>query len=334
MFGYGDGGIEQAFLNTARLLEQEGRDVTHLTHPRALVNPPLRQAVGDRLLHCGNRNLLDPIAWLRLYRLVRRQRPELILAHGNRAIRLLRRVRGGARLVAMVHNERVRHSIGCDGVICVSNWLRELAVQSGQPAERAWHVPNVLSLQQRPPEPRSRLRQPLWIGSLGRLVDDKGYDLLLRAVASLQGKLRIAGVRIGGEGPARPKLERLASDLGVQLELPGWIERRESFLRGLDLFCLPSRRESFGMALTEAMWACVPTLASDTQGPCEITENGRLGYIFRQDDVEDLADTLYSAVERTNNTLAMATLAQSEVVARYSDAAIGERLRQVLGSLD
>jgi glycosyltransferase involved in cell wall biosynthesis len=105
------------------------------------------------------------------------------------------------------------------------------------------------------------------IGYAGRLVPEKGLDVLLDAAATLPGSV----VRLIGNGPLRGELESGAARLGVDLEIDDGV-RHEEMARAyasFDVLVLPSRttltwEEQFGRALVEALWCGVPVVGSDS----------------------------------------------------------------------
>jgi len=134
-------------------------------------------------------------------------------------------------------------------------WLRSI----GQ--RKVLVIPNpVLAA---PNGPAAPLQRPM-ILALGRLVEQKGFDILIRAfgrVATAHPAWRLA---IFGEGPERAKLASLIEQrrLSARIELPGPTADPNSVLRSADLFVLSSRYEGFPNALCEAMalgLACVTT---------------------------------------------------------------------------
>jgi glycosyltransferase involved in cell wall biosynthesis len=131
---------------------------------------------------------------------------------------------------------------------------------------------------------------PLVVGSLGRLDAVKGYDLLLRGLARLDG----VRVVVGGEGTDRPELARLAGELGVadRVDLPGWSDEPAAALRGFDVFCLPSRSEGFPLSVVEAMLAGLPVVATRVGSVAELVADGRAGLLVERDDVDGLVAAL------------------------------------------
>jgi glycosyltransferase involved in cell wall biosynthesis len=104
------------------------------------------------------------------------------------------------------------------------------------------------------------------VGAVGRLHPSKGMDVLIsafRAAAPAHAALAILG-----EGPQRAELERLRGG-DRRIHLLGYRSAVGDCLRDLDLFVSPSREESFGLAILEAMGAGLPVLATAAEGPGE-----------------------------------------------------------------
>lgn len=116
-----------------------------------------------------------------------------------------------------------------------------------------------------PPQPaRHRERSPLVVGAAGRLTAQKGFDLLLSAVATLRRRGRDVVVLIAGEGREHAALAERAR--GLPVRFLGHVQDVPALLRQLDVFCLPSRREALPFAVLEAMahgLACVTTAVGD-----------------------------------------------------------------------
>jgi L-malate glycosyltransferase len=96
---------------------------------------------------------------------------------------------------------------------------------------------------------------------------------------------------LGGDGPERPLVERLARDLGIchKIIFTGKVRETGPILEIADLFLLPSETESFGLAALEAMAEGVPVISSNTGGIPEVNEHGFSGYLSNVGDVEDMS---------------------------------------------
>ncbi|MBN7118546.1 glycosyltransferase [Pseudomonas oleovorans] len=103
------------------------------------------------------------------------------------------------------------------------------------------------------------------IGAVGRLVAEKGFALLIEAVAGWLKAHPGDRLVIVGEGPEREALLALAQRLGVvdQVYLPGHVAEAPRLYQAFDLLCIPSRQEGLGLVLPEAVIAGIPVLATD-----------------------------------------------------------------------
>jgi glycosyltransferase involved in cell wall biosynthesis len=128
------------------------------------------------------------------------------------------------------------------------------------------------------------------VGSLGRLVEQKRFDVLVRALASLEG---VTAVIVGG-GPERPALEELAAALDVsdRLVITGWTADARSYLPTFDVFVLPSDFEGFPLSIPEAMLAGLPIVATDVGSVAEAVSDGETGLLVQRGDADAVAAAL------------------------------------------
>ena len=122
------------------------------------------------------------------------------------------------------------------------------------------------------------------VGAVGRLHASKGMDVLISAFRAAAPER--AALVIVGEGPQRAELERLCAG-DPRIHLIGYRANVYDCLRDLDLFVSPSREESFGLAIIEAMTTGVPIIATAAEGPGEflldqpvvLVEPGSVGHL-------------------------------------------------------
>jgi glycosyltransferase involved in cell wall biosynthesis len=128
------------------------------------------------------------------------------------------------------------------------------------------------------------------LGSIGRLDRQKGYDVLLVALA----RLPDARLVLVGDGPERNALERLAGELGVRprVHFAGRRADARDQLSAFDVFVLPSRFEGFPLAILEAMLAGVPVVATSVGSVAEAVLDGVTGSLVAPDDPGALTDAL------------------------------------------
>ncbi|MEI8608444.1 glycosyltransferase [Enterovibrio sp. Hal110] len=134
------------------------------------------------------------------------------------------------------------------------------------------------------------------IVSVGHLTNQKGYDLLIRALAALKRTDVVA--HIAGRGPLQGELEALSEELGIrnQVVFHGFMSNPFPLIKACDLFVLASRFEGFPNALVEARTIGIPVLASNCRGGIfEILGEGDRS--FQTDNSDDLKDKLADFVQ-------------------------------------
>jgi glycosyltransferase involved in cell wall biosynthesis len=260
-------------------------------------------------------------AALPLRRLLRRERPDVLCSfmdHANCVALLASRGLADApAVVAGVQNppstslQRVPAPIRgairagmralyprADAVVALSRGVGdELARMIPGVAGRLAVIPNAgMDAAVAPPAvraPRPPDAAPVLV-ACGRLVPQKGYPVLLRALARVREQVP-ARLQILGEGPLRAELGELAASLGVDdaVAFEGFQADPAAWMGAADVFVLSSQYEGFGNVIVEAMAAGAPVVATDCPyGPGEILEGGRHGILVPPGDPEALAAAL------------------------------------------
>ena len=175
------------------------------------------------------------------------------------------------------------------------------------------------------------------IGYVGRLVEEKGVEILMRAVADLDGSWRL---RILGSGPLRTWLEELAQELGISAKVtfdpPIPSSQMPRYLNGLDALVLPSLtrpnwKEQFGRVLIEAMACGVPVIGSDSgQIPHVI---GEAGLVFSEGDAQSLLKELQRLMDHPPLRVQLSSRGRERVLAHYTQARIAAETYQVYKEL-
>ena len=119
------------------------------------------------------------------------------------------------------------------------------------------------------------------IGTIGRLDTQKGVCFLLRAASIILKLFPETIFLVVGDGPLRPQLEKLSQDLNISRKVlfTGWIEDVPKVLSVMDIFCLPSLWEAFGIVLAEAMAMRLPIVATNVEGIPEVMKDGETGIL-------------------------------------------------------
>jgi GalNAc-alpha-(1->4)-GalNAc-alpha-(1->3)-diNAcBac-PP-undecaprenol alpha-1,4-N-acetyl-D-galactosaminyltransferase len=155
-------------------------------------------------------------------------------------------------------------------------------------------IPNPVRMVPVDPAGRDRSARKLVLG-IGRLVPQKGFDLLVEAFGKLAAEFSGWDLVILGEGPCRPTLEAAVRRLRLEerILLPGVVSDVAAYLTRTDLFVLASRFEGFPNVLCEAMSFGVACIATDCRsGPREIVRPGVDGQLVPVDSLPALTDAM------------------------------------------
>jgi glycosyltransferase involved in cell wall biosynthesis len=270
---------------------------------------------------------------LRLGHHVWKKKPALVVTHGGRASGIGLLAAGQHRAVQVMHNQFFKsYTRRFRAGLCVSRSVLE-AARATYPELPLFETTNFTHLEARPVK-AAPLGAPV-IGALGRLHEQKAFDVLLRAAAILKGAGVAFTLRIAGEGPERAALEALRTNLGLdaEVEFIGWVSPVAEFLAGLDLFVMSSHYEPFGLSLAEAVAAGVPAVAAGIEGPQEILRDGRFGRLFANRDEASLAAAVRAAMDDWPATLAMAQDARRHALETYGFEAGRQRLATALAKI-
>ena len=126
---------------------------------------------------------------------------------------------------------------------------------------------------------------------MGSLIQRKGLDLLLPALAKTGDDIRLV---IVGEGQEKELLMRQAAELGIssRIEFKGYLEGEplQELYGSSDIFILPTREDCFGLVILEAMCASLPVISSKyADGAFDLIEEGENGCIIDPDDTDAFA---------------------------------------------
>lgn len=166
---------------------------------------------------------------------------------------------------------------------------REVERMSGLRTGAVRVIPNGVPL----PGPTASVARPtgdFLVGGVGRLHAQKGFDVLVRAVA------RVSDVHLVlvGDGPERTALEALAADVGVadRVTVTGWVPAATDWLPALDVVALPSRFEGLPLVLLEAMMQGRPVVGTTVGSMGDALRDGDTGLVVPVDDEVALAGAL------------------------------------------
>jgi glycosyltransferase involved in cell wall biosynthesis len=295
----------------------------------------------------------DALSVLRLARLLRAERPEILHTHTAKAGaigRLAALLAGDARppvIVHTFHGHVLRGYFGpvragafrllerwlarmTTALVAVSPQVRDDLVALGvAPPEKFAVIRLGVELEQRVSaeegtraETRRVMGVPdgrFLVGWIGRMTSVKQTDDVLAALAALRGRGVDAGLCLVGDGPDRDMVERRAKELGVMRSclFLGYQEEVAQYYAALDAVILPSRNEGTPVSAIEALAARRPVVATRVGGVPDVVRDGVDGFLVEPGDVDALAERLARLARDPALAARMGEAGRARVVPRY-----------------
>lgn len=227
-------------------------------------------------------------------------------------------------------------------IVCSRFMEAEVQEQFQLPTDKTDVIPNGVKAEKLDfdfaPEEAARFRAELarrdekLLFFVGRMVPEKGADLLIKALPRIRNRVpEVRLVMVGGGNSEH--LKKLATDQGVAsiVTFTGFVP--DDFLlrlyRVIDIACFPSLYEPFGIVALEAMAAGVPMVVSDAGGLPEVVENGVTGIVVRRGDSAAIADAIVGLLRDPPRARLLADAGVNRVREQFDWSAIAARTSAV-----
>lgn len=320
------GGIQQSFVDYSKALVNANHEVANVVSIGSKVEI---DNVAYKLMNLGN---WDIFSVLRLRFIISSFNPDVIIAHGNRAMRFAMKARSGNQvLVGVAHNYNTKFIKECDYVFAITEHLRNYLIAQDVPKKKLMLMPNMIDITPFHFVELSPVDLPV-IGVMGRFVKKKGFDFFLYSLSILKSK----GVKfrsiIAGSGPEESKLKDLAKKLSLEdyVTFTGWVSNKDDFFKNIDIFCLPSTHEPFGIIVLEAMSYCKPTVSTRSEGPSEMIKDEKTGLLCQVGSAKDMADKLEYLIANTDLAKVMVKNAYLSICKNYDIKIASKKLHNHL----
>lgn len=216
---------------------------------------------------------------------------------------------------SLVDNASVRGRLmrSADWVIaCSHSVLDYTRAQLPEIAARSSVLWNSLAMP--PIDPTPLPFDPPLLLCLGRVLQQKGFDIALSAFARLAAEFPRARLVVAGDGEAREPLERQASALGVEraLDMVGWVAPDEvpALISRCTMVVMPSRIEPFGLVALQAAQMARPIVASRVDGLPEVVAQGESGLLVEPEDIDGVAEAIRFLLRHPTRATAMGEAAR------------------------
>lgn len=210
-------------------------------------------------------------------------------------------------MIGVTHNYSLNYLLTLNYIFATTQDLANQLTKLGYEATKIFRVPNMINLNSiklKTELSQIKFRKPPVIGAVGRFVQKKGFDIFLKALSILKDEGIEFRVIIAGKGEEKSNLKKLVKILHLTklVKFPGWITNKEKFFSSIDIFCLPSTHEPFGIVLLEAFLYNKPTVSFNSEGPSEIGTDNKNLLFAELGNERDLAEKIKLLL--TNKTLA------------------------------
>lgn len=327
MLNVGEGGAQRAMVNFANHLAAQGctirivageRKGTYLDHLDASVTVTQMGPGFARMVRTMIRELrsgpapailatqIKPVLASAIAKAITRTRTRLVFRPPNRltvkAVNFRHAV--AQKLIPLLYRQG-------DAFIAVSGAIAEDLAGMGIDRAVIATIPNGVDMAAIARRSRAPIDDP-WFApgappvvlAMGRLTRQKGFDILLQAMAQVSHARPDVRLMILGEGELRGELENLAKSLGIErsVRMPGFVDNPYAYLALARLFVLSSRWEGSPNALLEALACGCSVIATDCpSGPREILTRREIGRLIPVDNVEELARNIGEALEEVTD---------------------------------
>jgi glycosyltransferase involved in cell wall biosynthesis len=321
MAGARHGGAEAFFVRLASALHRAGEDQRVLIRRDPERAAALRRA-GIEPIELPFRGVVDVATRWRFRRVVAEFRPQIVLTWMNRATQAC--PRGDFVHVARLGGYYdLKYYRRCDHLIGNTRDIVGYLLRQGWPAERAHYLPNFTGATKAVPVARESLDTPPDVPlalALGRLHANKGFDILLAALAQAQ-RLHLW---LAGDGELLSALRRQAAALGVaaRVRFLGWRDDIPALLAAADFLVCPSRHEPLGNVVIEAWAAGLPVVATASEGPGALIVDGESGLLVPVDDADALARAMIRLADDRDLRTRLAAAGRAAHEAEYSEARV------------
>lgn len=227
-------------------------------------------------------------------------------------------------------------ALNCDFVITVNHEIRDKIANCGFSAKKIFVLHNAIEVSERYQYKFRQKHKPLTIGIYGRIEHDKGFDILLDAAKILKNKAIDFRIKLGGfdvdSGYNTQDLYQLAcqNKIAENCDFVGFVVDKKEFFQNVDIFCVPSRHESFGLTILDGFLFSTPVISSNTIGAKILIKNGENGLIFDNHDPEDLAQKIIAIANNEIDGERLAKTAYLKLQKEFSLPIFAKNLQKIL----
>jgi glycosyltransferase involved in cell wall biosynthesis len=325
----GIGGVDQIFRNYSEILLQQNHEVALLIsdngHDKYATKRIFKLKNSSQIFDC-----------IKLLWILITFKPDMVLCHSNRLMKWMKIMRffSNTKSVAINHGISFKSSLNCDYIISINQQISDLVVATGFDKEKSFVLPKVIKVDQK--YRAKTLKIAPTIGIYGRIESRKGFDILIKAAGILVKngqdlRLKIGGFEVPG-GYNLNTLQEFARNNAVleKCEFVGTVLDKSKFFENVDIFCVPSREEPFGLVILEGFLFSTLVISSNTDGGKFLIKNDEDGLLFKNENAEDLAQKIIKVLSNPEIYAPFTNKAFSKLEKEFSFDFLAQKIEKIL----
>jgi len=325
----GIGGVDQVFRNYSEILLQKNHQVALLIsdngYDKYAAKKIFKLKNSSQIFDCIK------LLWILLT-----FKPDVVLCHSRRLMKWMKIMRffSKTKSVAINHGISFESSLNCNYVININQQISDLVVATGFNKEKSFVLPNVIKVDQK--YRAKTLKIVPIIGIYGRIESRKGFDILIEAAGILlknghDFRLKIGGFEVAG-GYNLNTLQEFARNNAVleKCEFVGTVLDKSKFFENVDIFCVPSREEPFGLVILEGFLFSTLVISSNTDGGKLLIKNDEDGLLFENENAKDLAQKIIKVLSNSEIYASFTNKAFSKLEKEFSFDFLAQEIEKIL----
>ncbi len=335
------GGMENIFLEYSQIInnhhQQKNIDLVCIVsqkfcHLKAL------EAQNIKVEFLNIKGHFDIFSALKLYFLIKKYSPKLIITHNGRSsacLNLCKKIFSlkQSKTLAINHGGNIKRILGFDYIVAVAKHIEEKIINSN-PKGITTTIYNGYKIS---PFSKNHHQQNNFVfGTLSRLSKEKNLAGAIKMFKKFNDQIEKNSLLIiAGEGEEKPKLEKMVEEYNLQekVKFIGWIKDQAAFFNQIDVFLQPALSEPFGMTILEAFNYQTPIIACDAFGPKEIIKNDYSGYLFDPNYEESLFLTMKKSYLQKEQSKIMVENSNYELRDKFSFEIMEKQLMELIEAI-
>ncbi len=325
------GGVDTMFRNYTKALIKSNHQVALLISDNNDNYEDLKVKKIFKLKNKAQFLDLGKLLWILLW-----WRPQIVICHSNRLMKWMKILNflWFKKSIAVNHGISFKSSLNCNFIININDEINKMVLAEKFDKNKTFTLKNIIDIDVK--YKKKNLSKQLKIGIYGRVEYRKGFDVLIYAAEILKINNRNFILKIGGfevdDKYTIEKLKSLAKERGIyeNCQFVGVVIDKKDFFKDVDILCVPSREEPFGLVILEGFLHSTLVISSDSCGGKMLIKNNEEGLLFENENSVDLAKKIDFIIENPQKYSELTKNAYKKLENLYSLNNFAKKLNKIL----